>query len=346
MLASHITMCKSALLLTPLLLLVLLLPTPVHAVVLKIATVSPDGSFWMEKMRAGAKEVEQRTNKRVRFKFYPGGVMGDAKTVLRKMRVGQLQGGAFTSGNLFALYPDSQVYSLLLRFRSQKEVDYVRQHMDGVLKQGLAERGLVAFGLSEIGFAYVMSTRPVHGLDDVRRQKTWVPDNDANALEVVKTFSITPIPLPFGDVLVGLQSGLVETVAASPMGAIALQWHTQIKYVSDLPLLYIYGILAVDKKAFGKISPADQQIVLEVMGKTVREIDAQSRRDNKAALAALKQQGIKFLPPSAASLTEIKRLTDKTIANNIAEGKLSRSLYERQEKLLRDYRAAHSAGQE
>lgn len=314
--------------------------TPAQAVVLKIATISPDGSFWMEKMRSAAKEVEARTERRVRFKFYPGGVMGDSKTILRKMRVRQLHGGAFTSGNLIGLYPDSQIYSLLLRFKNLDEVDYVRERMDHLFVKGLEEKGLVSFGLSEIGLAYVMSTQPVRGLEDVRRQKTWVPDNDENALEVVKTFSITPIPLPFGDVLVGLQSGLVETVAASPIGAIALQWHTQIKYLYELPLLYIYGTLVVDKKAFNKIALEDQKIVRDVMGQTMKDINAQNRKDNVSALAALKNQGIEFLQSNESSLQEIHSLAQQTIQNNLAKGRMSRSLYEKMETYLKEYRAA------
>ena len=44
---------------------------PAEATVLKIATISPDGSSWMTKMRLGAKEVEQLTEGRVKFKFCP-----------------------------------------------------------------------------------------------------------------------------------------------------------------------------------------------------------------------------------------------------------------------------------
>ena len=67
---------------------------------LKIATIVPDGSSWLVEMRKAGDEIKERTEGRVKLKFYPGGVMGSDKTVLRKVRVGQLQGGAFTSGAL------------------------------------------------------------------------------------------------------------------------------------------------------------------------------------------------------------------------------------------------------
>ena len=116
----------------------------------KIATLSPDGSFWMQKMREGAKQVAEQTDNRVKFKFYPGGVMGDDKGVLRKMRFGQLHGAALTSGGLSSIFPDIQLYSLLLKFNNLDEIDYVRTKMDQQLMQGLEDNGIVTLGFAEI----------------------------------------------------------------------------------------------------------------------------------------------------------------------------------------------------
>ena len=93
---------------------------------LKIATIVPDGSSWLVEMRKAGDEIKERTEGRVKLKFYPGGVMGSDKTVLRKVRVGQLQGGAFTSGALANVYPDIELYSLPLLFRDYDEVDFDR----------------------------------------------------------------------------------------------------------------------------------------------------------------------------------------------------------------------------
>ena len=62
---------------------------------LKIATMVPDGSFWMKEFEAAADEIDRRTGGRVNLRFYPGGTMGSDTAVLRKMRIGQLHGGFF-----------------------------------------------------------------------------------------------------------------------------------------------------------------------------------------------------------------------------------------------------------
>ena len=123
----------------------LLAPAPAKAATIKIGTLSPAGSSWMNMMEAGAAEVEKATQGRVNFKFYPGGVMGDENTMLRKIRIGQLQGGAFTSGTMLEAYPDLRIYGLPMRFRSYEEVDFARQQLDPVLARAWNRRGLSAW---------------------------------------------------------------------------------------------------------------------------------------------------------------------------------------------------------
>jgi TRAP-type C4-dicarboxylate transport system substrate-binding protein len=323
-------------------LLIVMLAGQAHAMWFKIATLSPEGSVWMERMREGAEELARRTNNRVRIKYYSGGVMGDDKAVLRKIRIGQLQGGAFVGGSLSEYYRDNQIYSLPLFFRSFKEIDYVRERLDKRIMDGFEKGGFVTFGIAEGGFAYVMSTVPIRTVDDMRGQKVWIPDNDSMILETVKAFDITPIPLSIADVRAGLQTGLINTVTTPPIGALALQWHTQIKYLLDEPFLYIYGVLAVDRDAFFKISPEDQKIFREIMGAVFKALDRRNREDNIKALETLRNQGIEFIRPSAEA-TKIWLKDASEVPKRLVEtDRLSQEMVETLGNLLKEYRTKES----
>ncbi len=319
--------------------LIFMLSGQAQAMRFKIATLSPEGSVWMQKMREGAGELARKTDNRVTIKYYPGGVMGDDRAVLRKIRIGQLHGGAVVSGSLSKFYPDNQIYNLPLKFRSFEEVDYVRKHLDQRIVKGLEEGGFVTFGIAEGGFAYVMSTVPIRTVREMRHQKVWIPDNDTMILETVKAFDITPFPLSIADVQAGLQTGLINTVTTPPIGALALQWHTRIKYLMYEPFLYIYGVLAVDCKAFKKISTYDQQIFREIMGRIFREIDHLNREDNIKALEALRKQGIEFIKPSGEALEKWYADAEAVPRRLIRAGKLSQGMVNTLEKLLKDYRS-------
>ena len=323
-------------------LLIVMLAGQAHAMWFKIATLSPEGSVWMERMREGAEELARRTNNRVRIKYYSGGVMGDDKAVLRKIRIGQLQGGAFVGGSLSEYYRDNQIYSLPLFFRSFKEIDYVRERLDKRIMDGFEKGGFVTFGIAEGGFAYVMSTVPIRTVEDMRGQKVWIPDNDSMILETVKAFDITPIPLSIADVRAGLQTGLINTVTTPPIGALALQWHTQIKYLLDEPFLYIFGMLAVDRDAFFKISPEDQKIFREIMGAVFKALDRRNREDNIKALETLRNQGIEFIRPSAEAMKIWLKDALEVPKRLVETDRLSQEMVDTLGNLLKEYRTKES----
>ena len=319
--------------------LMCLICSPAFGQVLKIATLSPEGSEWMQKMRVGAKEIALKTDNRVKFKFYPGGIMGNDKAVLRKIRIGQLHGGAVTAGSLSEIYPELRLYFMPMIFKSFGEVDYVRKHLDAPLIEGLEKEGFVTFGFAEGGFAYVMSKSPVRSNDDLRDQKVWMPNAHATTLEVMESFGIKPIPLPIADVRTSLQTGLIDAVTVSPIGAIVLQWHTQVKYLTDMPLAYVYGMLAIDRKAFAKISPEDQKIVRVIMQQVFADMDHKNRKNNVDALRVLGNHGIQFIKLDSETENQWHQAASAVAEQLIQVGGLSRYMMDLLEGHLRDYRS-------
>ena len=312
-----------------------------HATTLRLATVAPDGSFWMREMRAGAEEIAARTEKRVRIQFFPGGVMGNEQAVLRRIRIGQLQGGAFTGGSLAPVYKDVSIYALPFLFRSHAEVDHVRARFDAELEQGLLEAGFVSFGLAEGGFARLLSAAPVTKLDDLGGQKVWVPEGDPVAYAAMEALGLTPTTLPLTDVLTGLQTGLINIVASPPIGAIAFQWHTRVNYMTDTPLAYTWAQLVIDRRAFERLSEADRAVVSEVMRDVYKRLDAQNRLDNEAATAAMVERGIEVVSPAPTELAQWHSIGERITRTVIQRGTFSADLHARIQAALDEYRAAN-----
>jgi len=317
---------------------------PAHAEVLKIATVAPEGSQWMKDMRASAKEIKERTEGRVEIKYYGGGVMGNDTKVLGRIRIGSLQGGAFTPTALSSQYSNINLYGLPLNFDSEEEAAYVRERLDARLEQGLEDAGWVNFGFAAGGFANVMSNTPVDDLSDLKGKKVWVPEGDKISYASMEALSLSPVTLPLTDVLTGLQTGLIDIVAMSPIGAIVLQWHTKVKYITELPLVYTLGFMAIDKRAFNKLDEADQEIVREVMTATYENFNTSNLEENRAARDALINAGIQSVPYSDE---EYQRIRDVLAASNRRlgeEGYFSLELYDEMMGYISEYRASQDGG--
>ncbi|MEL7187447.1 MAG: TRAP transporter substrate-binding protein DctP [Pseudomonadota bacterium] len=318
--------------------LVLAFSAQASAVTLKIATVTPEGSQWMKDMRASADEIKERTQGRVQIKYYGGGVMGNDQKVLNRIRLGSLQGGAFTPTSLVKQYPDLNLYGLPLVFNSQEEAEYVRSRLDAKLEAGLEEAGFVNFGFAYGGFALLMSNTPITTFDDMRGKKVWVPEGDGISAESMKALGLSPVSLPMTDVLTGLQTGLIDIVAMSPVGALVLQWHTKVKYVNEFPLVYTMGFMAVDKKSFNRISEADQAIVREVMRKTYKNFNKVNTVDNAGAYEALLNAGIERVPFGQSEFDEIREVLRASNESLGADGHFSMAMYREMMGYIGEYR--------
>ena len=316
------------------------LPLVASGEVFKIATISPDGLGWMSKFRVGLERIEAETNKRVTFKIYPGGVQGDDATVLRKMRIRQLNGGVFAAGSLTRFFPDLQVYNLPLQFRSYEEVDFVRARMDSYISDGLRKAGIKTFAFTETGFAYLLANEPVSSLADLRKLKAWIPDNDPIAAELIKSFDVSPIPLNITDVLPALQTGMINAVVGPPSVILALQWHNHLTHLMNLPLVYIYSMLAMDMKVYSKASSTDQDTVVKILDEVFELVGRETRSDNERALQALKKIGITFVEPTDKA--EWQTAADLSVQKLMRSGEISGEVVNTYLELLKNFRSIES----
>ncbi len=318
--------------------LFLVLSSNAFAATLRIATITPENSDWMRDMRASAAEIEERTDGRVEIKYFGGGIQGTDETVLNKIRLGALQGGAFTPSALSAIYPDMNLYGLPLVFNSEEEAAFVRERMDATLEQGLEDAGYVTFGFAAGGFAVIMSNDPVTSLEDMEGQRVWVPEGDNISYAAMEALNLSPVSLPLTDVLTGLQTGLIDIVAISPIGALVLQWHTRVKYVTEMPLVYTMGLMVVDKRAFDRLSDGDQAIVREVMSRTYENFDRVNLIDNREARDALLNTGIELVPIDDAELNRVREVLAATNVEVGEQGGFTMSLYEEMLGHIDEYR--------
>ena len=312
---------------------------PAVAQTIKIATLAPDGSAWMRELRAAAAEVKAGTGGRVDVKFYPGGVMGNDAVVLRKMRLGQLQGGVLTSSELSLVYPDAPVYSLPFLVSSWEEIEHVRKTVDPMLAKGFEQRGIRMLGVSGLGFAYLMGDKPLGSSGELAGRKLWVPQNDAVAARIFEMGGVSTIPLPIGDVFTSLQTGLVDTVVNTPSGAVVLQWHGKLKHLVDQPLTFVVGFLVIDDKAWKKVAPADQAVLAKAFADAGRRMDANTRRDDAAALEAMKKQGLKVSPMDPAEARRWQALGAQLVTELDAQQKISPEVLAAVRRALAEYRA-------
>ena len=305
---------------------------------IKIATLAPQNSEWAEKFQKGSIEIQERTENRVKLKFYWGGAQGNAKKILQKIKIRQLHGGTFSPTDFQEVYPDLNIYGLPFLFKDFDEVDYVRDRVDNQLEQGFKNLGFNTYGFAGGGFAYILSNEPIREYEDLKNKKIWLPQGDLISYEAMRSLNLLPVPLPMTDVLTGLQTGLIDIVAIPPVVALALQWHTKINYITRVPVLYAMGFLAIDSKIINRINTDDQKVLNEVINRIYSEVDSNSQQDSENAYEALSKIGIQeiqFDGDEYQKLTDLLEEPTKKMAN---DGFYSLELFNEVKMYIDDFR--------
>jgi TRAP-type C4-dicarboxylate transport system substrate-binding protein len=307
------------------------------SVVIKLATLAPEGSSWMKTFHALNAEVMKKTENRVQFRIYPGGVLGDETDMLRKMKIGQIQGAAFTSGGLSILFKEIDVFQVPFLFQNYDEVDSVLKKMDSFFRKGFEDNGYVLLGWSEAGFVNLMSTVPIISVADLKKAKVWIWEDSPMSKAIFDEAGVKAIPLTVPDVLVGLQTGLVDVVYAPPAGAISLQWFTKVKYLTDVPLIYLAGGVVVKKDIFRQIDPTIQDFILDRFQYHLDRLKEVTRNENREAIKVMTKHGVKTITPSKEQIDEFKRLSDQAIGR-LGSQSFSKKVLNEVTSILEGYR--------
>jgi len=311
-------------------------------IVVKMATLAPKGSSIMNIFEDLSARIYEETKGEVAFKIYWGGVQGDEKDVIRKIRLGQLHGGGFMGPGLGEIVPEVRVTEIPYVFANYAEVGYVRSNLEETMNRLFEEKGFIVLGWMDLGFIYTFSKVPLTSLEVAREQKWWTMEGEPIGREVYKALGIHPISLSITDVATSLSTNLIDCANSTPYGAVAFQWYTRFSYMGEFPSTNICGATVVTKKLWDRISPQSQKIILKVSKDSHEKIVKATREEDAKCLEILKKSGIQVVH-DLDNMEELQFIFDagKQARENLVGELYSQELLDRTLSLVEEYRKAH-----
>lgn len=334
---------RPSLLVAPLALATLALALPARAdpVVLRTATVAPEGSAWAREMAAWAREIETASNGVVRVKIYYSGIAGDEKTVLARIKREQLD-GALASEICNRLAPSLKVARIVGLFQSREESAYAIGRLKPVLDQEFLRSGFVNLGEATLGPEVLLTREPVHSVAELRKTRMWIWDLDESLAVQARALGLSVVPLPVEQAGRAFDEHRIDGFIGIPTGALAFQWTTQARYLEDLRLGFRQGCVVVASRAFDALPIDAQQVIRSASAKLrVRFEDLGARQDDALIGGLFAKQGIKSVPPSEqfrAELFDLAQQKRGEAGNRI----VPEALLEQMLSWLADYRAEHA----
>ncbi len=269
-------------------------------VVLRFATLAPNGSAGSRVFDAWNREIRRRTGGALAVRLYAGGVQGDEAEVIRKIRSGRLDGTTVTATGLAQIHRPAVVFQIPGMLRTYEQMDRARAALAPEITAGVEASGFKLLGWADLGQTRVFSTRQVRNPGDLASCHVWQRADDIIMPGAMQAMRTTAVSLQVPEVLSALSTGRIDTVFAPPIAVVALQWTPRFRYMTDLPMSIVVGAMVLSKPRFDALTPEQQAVVTE----TSTQFNALARRNLRAAdeqaLAAILSHGVQAVPVSDA----------------------------------------------
>jgi TRAP-type C4-dicarboxylate transport system substrate-binding protein len=292
-----------------------------YAVTLKIGAIAPEGTNWAKTLKDLRRDIKKETDSRVNFRVYYGGVAGDEPDVLRKIRIGQFHGGVFTGKTLGDIVSDVRAIELPFNFLYNREKGLKAvKALAPYYTEEFKKEGFTNLGFYEIGQVYVVSTKKITNINEMKGIKMWSWQGDDLVKAMIESLGLVSVPLSLPDVLSSLSTGIIDSAYAPPLGIIGLQWHNHVKYLINFPTAFSIGALLISNKAWKKVSKKDQVIISKLAKKYIDQANEYAIKDNEEGLIFLKKKGIEFVDFSKEDIAKAESIRQKVIEK--VEGKV------------------------
>jgi TRAP-type C4-dicarboxylate transport system substrate-binding protein len=302
---------------------------------IKFATVAPEGSTWIKYMKAIDKSVRKQSGGDLAFRVYAGGIAGDELDVLKKIRIGQIQCAAFSGVGFGQILPMVRVFDLPFLFRNYQEVDLAHRELSPFFTDEFRKRGFELLSWAEVGNVNLFSKKPIREVKDLSGLKVWTWSGDPVAKETFVAMGINPISLAITDVTTGLNTGMIDTVYAPPLGALALQWNTSMKYMMALPLSHSTGAVLISSGYFNELPQKLQRLLTSTFDRTMPDLTSELRKQSDQAIQLIRDNGVTILPiPKGTHLEGFYMIRD-VVARKLSGEIYPKVLLERVHRILK-----------
>jgi TRAP-type C4-dicarboxylate transport system substrate-binding protein len=274
---------------------------------IRLATLAPSGSPWMEVLGKAQAEIKAKTGGRVTLKYYEGGQQGDERDFVRKIGAGQLDGAAITSIGLSMIDESIRVLELPMMFESVEELDYVADKMWPYFQKKFEKKGFKLNDRGDVGWVYFMSKSKVSSMADLKGQKLWMWGDDQLVGTMFRKLALNGVPLGVPEVDSALTSGKITACYGSPVAAVALQWYSKVKFMTSMPMSYAIGATVMSLKSIEKISAEDRKLVETIAKNASKKLRKVIRKANEDAKTTMTRKGITIVPTPVGMVDEFRK---------------------------------------
>lgn len=279
---------------------------------IQLGSILPANSIWDRSLKEMAVEWRDETDGRVQLRVQSGAFRDEA-ALARRLKRGRPQAAVF--GLPGDIHDAFSVLNIPFFFESDAEVFHVVEALAPTFEEILADEGLVLLNWGHAGWAHFFTGSRVETLDDLRRTKVFTAAGDDKMLQWYKENGFDPEPLAVTDVLLGLNTGLIDAHPSPPYVALLFQWFDRTPFMLDVPLAPVLGITVVAERTWSRIDPGDQEVLRASAKRLEQELLRDVAVQERDSIEAMKQRGLTVVEIDDAAKAALRSAADALTAS-------------------------------
>ena len=258
---------------------------------IRIATLAPRTSELLRGFTKIDRGLKDATGGKWGLQLYPSGIAGDEQDVIRKMRVGQMDATAVTSVGLSQVLRELAVLTAPGAIDTYEQLERVQKALNAEWERKLDENGFRLLGWGEVGLLRYFTSRPIYKMSDLRHQRPWVWPVSHTMKAMWAAVGCTGVPLGVPEVYGALQTGMIDAFITTALGAVALQWHSKLSYVTKRTHGPLVGGLVINNPKWNSIPPEVRTLLQDQIKGNYEGDSKNIRKDDETAYKRLLQRG-------------------------------------------------------
>ncbi len=278
---------------------------------IQLGSILPANSVWDKLLKEMAVEWNEETDGRISLRVQSGA--SDEGTLVRRLRAGRPQAAVF--GLPGDIHDAFGVLSIPFFFESDAEAFHVVEKLTPTFERILADEGLVLLNWGHAGWAHFFTEERVESLDELKSTKVFTAAGDEKMLQWYKENGFNPEPLAVTDVLLGLNTGLINAHPSPPYVALLFQWYDKTPFMLDVPLAPVIGITVVAERTWRRISDEDQKILMASAKRLEERLLADVPAQEQESIEQMKSRGLTVVELDQTALASFREVADQMTAS-------------------------------
>jgi tripartite ATP-independent transporter DctP family solute receptor len=258
----------------------------------RVADTQPENYPTVQALKFMDQIVNEKTKGRHRIRVFHSNQLGEEKDTIEQTRMGAIDLNRTNVAPLGSFVPEANVLVLPFLFRSMDHLYKVLEGQVGTeLLDSFAARGFVGLTFYDSGARSIYnSVRPVKSLADLKGLRLRVQQSEL-MIDMVKSLGAEPVALPYGQVLTGLTTRLIDGAENNWPSYVSTGHYTAAKYYTLTEHTMSPEVLVMSRRAWDSLSPEDQRIFRTAAAESSRYMREQWKEWEQRARTQAQEAG-------------------------------------------------------